>query len=135
LYNIIARNAQHLPEHESTQDHTINLNYLHQLSGNDPQFEREILKQFLIQTPDELNKLELAIAENDFDRVKQMAHTMKSTVGYIGLTDELQPYLHNLEESSVTQRSEDMERDFHYIKTRCETAMDGVKVLLDKDSL
>jgi len=135
LYNIIARNAQHIPESESSSVQTskINLNYLHQLSGNDAEFERELLEQFLIQTPDELNKLEQAIEQKDFDRVKKVAHTMKSTVGYIGLTDELYPYLQNLEENAHSEIIDKMSADFQYINSKLSEALGSVKQLLGKD--
>lgn len=135
LYNIIARNAQHLPEHEATSSHQINLNYLHQLSGNDPEFEREILQQFLVQLPDELRILYTAIEEEDFDRVSQVAHSLKSTVGYIGLGDELYSYLERLESDPQILGKENLLDDFGHINNKCQDAIDSVEQLLLKDSL
>src|SRR5438045_636155 len=71
LYNIIARHAQHIPD--PNQLHHVNLEYLHQLSGNDKDFEKEILQQFLIQAPTELSQLEEFLADGNFDGVRRTA--------------------------------------------------------------
>ncbi|MGZ5287147.1 MAG: ATP-binding protein, partial [Flavisolibacter sp.] len=56
LYNIIARNAQNISGRENSFEH-IRLDYLHELSGNDPRFEKEILEQFIVQVPEEMQAL------------------------------------------------------------------------------
>lgn len=134
LYNIIARNAQHVPEQENVHTQRINLNYLHELSGNDPEFEKEILQQFLIQTPDELNRLQTAILQKDFDRIKQITHSLKSTVGYIGLNDELHPYLERMETNAIAKNDQYLHQDFEYIYTNCETAIASVERVLRQSS-
>jgi CheY-like chemotaxis protein len=129
LYNIIARHAQHTSD--LANDHIqINLEYLHQLSGNDPGFERQILEQFQMQMPEELNLLKHAIQHRDFDKIRRLAHTMKSTVGYVGLSDELTPALSEIE--NVEHLTDDSVLDQHYnfISVKCNEAMEGVKRLL-----
>lgn len=129
LYNIIARHAQHI--HEKNEHH-IHLNYLHQLSGNDKDFEKEILSQFLTQLPAELLQLERSIKENDFDSMRRTAHSLKSTVGYVGMADELHPYLEQMEQEAVLQNEAHFEGNFNYVKLKCGQALDEVKSLLGK---
>jgi signal transduction histidine kinase/DNA-binding response OmpR family regulator len=130
LYNIIARHAQHSSGVNNDHSVQINLAYLHQLSGNDPDFERQILEQFQMQMPEELNLLKHAIQHRDFDKIRRVAHTMKSTVGYVGLSDELTPVLSEIE--NVEQLTDDSVLDEHYnfISVKCIEAMEGVKRLL-----
>ncbi|HJW15999.1 MAG TPA: ATP-binding protein [Flavisolibacter sp.] len=130
LYNIIARHAQHVTDIVNDHGVQINLEYLHQLSGNDPDFERQILEQFQMQMPEELNLLKHAIQVKDLDKIRRMAHTMKSTVGYVGLSEELTPVLSEIE--NVEQLADDSILDEHYnfISAKCFEALEGVKRLL-----
>lgn len=134
LYNMIARNAQHAYGTEDPAKN-IDLEYLHNLSGNDPEFEREILQQFIVQLPEELGRLEAAISEKDYHRVKQVAHSLKSTIGYIGLSSELNPALERLEHSSVTQDDTSISEDYKKVYFKCEQALLGVQELLEKNTL
>lgn len=130
LYNIIARHAQHIPEKNETVHH-VNLNYLHQLSGNDKEFEKEILNQFIKQAPEELSVLEESINQNDFDMVRRVAHSLKSTVGYVGLADELHPYLEAIERDAVVLNSDDFQENFSHVNNKCQKTINELKSLLD----
>jgi signal transduction histidine kinase/CheY-like chemotaxis protein/HPt (histidine-containing phosphotransfer) domain-containing protein len=130
LYNIIARHSQHIPE-KSEHTHHIHLSYLHQLSGNDKNFEKEILNQFIVQAPTELSQLEASIKDQDFDTVRRTAHSLKSTVGYVGLAEELHPYLEDIERDAVVQNAVHFEKNLEYVKSKCGNAINEVKSLLD----
>ncbi|HEU4473116.1 MAG TPA: ATP-binding protein [Flavisolibacter sp.] len=133
LYNIIARHAQHIPELHTFQH--ISLDYLHQLSGNDSRFEREILEQFVVQVPMELNKLEQDIQAKDFDQVRRVAHSLKSTVGYVGLAAELHPVLEQMEADATAGNDSHFEEGLSQVKLKCMQALDEVKTLLDNGSI
>jgi HPt (histidine-containing phosphotransfer) domain-containing protein len=130
LYNIIARHAQHVTDNANDHIVPINLEYLHQLSGNDADFERQILEQFQMQMPEELSLLKYAIQVRDHDKIRRTAHTMKSTVGYVGLSEELTPVLSEIE--NVEQLTDDsvLEERYNFISARCNEALEGVKRLL-----
>lgn len=130
LYNIIARHAQHIPEKPDSFQH-IDLDYLHQLSGNDRDFEKEILIQFTTQVPEELLQLENYIRQNDFDGIRRTAHSLKSTVGYVGLAGELHPHLEQMERDAIAEKPTGFESNFNQVKLKCESAMTEVKALLD----
>ena len=130
LYNIIARHAQHSAGPEGNGGIQINLDYLHQLSGNDPDFERQILEQFQLQMPEELNLLKHAIQVRDYNNIRRVAHTMKSTVGYVGLSEELSPVLSDIENIGQTGDDSRLDEHYHFISVKCIEALDGVKNLL-----
>jgi signal transduction histidine kinase/CheY-like chemotaxis protein/HPt (histidine-containing phosphotransfer) domain-containing protein len=134
LYNIIARHAQHIPEKNDAVQH-ISLDYLHQLSGNDKEFEKEILTQFMKQAPAELEQLQNSIHQKDFDAVRRTAHSLKSTVGYVGLADELHPYLEQIEKDAVVQNEAQFHPNFQQVKSKCDLALTDVKSLLGNGSL
>jgi len=129
LYNIIARHAQHS---SNGTIHHINLDYLHQLSGNDAGFENQILQQFSIQIPEELALLKQGIEENNFNDIRRIAHSMKSTVGYVGLTDELYPTLNRIEKNAEAENRKTMMEDFEYVQAKCNQALDDVNQIIQQ---
>ncbi len=134
LYNIIARHAQHITEH-LPHGLPISLDYLHQISGNDPFFEKEILIQFLQQAPFELSELEKSISNRDFDQVRRIAHSLKSTVGYVGLANELNPALERIEKEAASETDKHFRPDFDQVNARCGMAMKEVEVMLDNGTI
>jgi signal transduction histidine kinase/CheY-like chemotaxis protein/HPt (histidine-containing phosphotransfer) domain-containing protein len=125
LYNIIARHAQHLPEltAAASGSTTINLDYLHQLSGNDAEFEAQILQQFTLQVPQELEALREAISSRSFDTARRVAHSLKSTVGYVGLAEELHPALNRIESQAEREAEAGLAEDFAKVEATCTRAL------------
>jgi HPt (histidine-containing phosphotransfer) domain-containing protein len=72
----------------------IDLTYLQSLSKGDKVFEEAMLKSFVDQVPGELEALNSSIEKEDFHSIRTIAHTMKSTVSYLGMM----PLLTRLEE-------------------------------------
>ncbi|HUC80459.1 MAG TPA: ATP-binding protein, partial [Flavisolibacter sp.] len=141
LYNMIGRHAQNIPEEEADETthasdfQHIQLDYLHSLSGGDAEFEKQLLAQFLQQAPEELSQLETAIEEQAFVNVKQTAHSLKSTIGYVGLADDLNPYLTRIEQAATAAKQEECQLDFDYVKSKCRLALTEVEQALNNGSL
>ena len=135
LYNVIGQHAQNIPEINNGETQLIRLDYLQSLSGGDAEFEKQLLEQFLKQLPEELGQLETAIEKQQFDGVLQTAHSLKSTVGYVGLADDLHPVLTRMEKDAASQETGNFHLDFDYVKNSCEAAMKEVKAMLHKDFL
>lgn len=129
LYGLIRQYA--MPKDEPDEEATpmISLQYLHELSGNDAEFEKQILQQFVLQTPKELSELEKAIHQNDPQQIKRIAHSLKSTVGYVGMAELLHPHLDRLEKWGENGAAE---HDFHFVKEKCSTAFTEVEKMLGK---
>lgn len=127
LYNIIAQHAQHSSDNASNTLQHIRLDYLHQLSGNDKEFENQLLQQFVVQVPEELNRLQQAIADNNFDDIRRIAHSMKSTVGYVGLAEGLHPPLNRMEKEAEAENDQAMAADFEQVKEKCLLALEEIK--------
>jgi CheY-like chemotaxis protein/two-component sensor histidine kinase len=134
LYNIIARHAQQVKENHSPFQH-ISLDYLEQLSGNDKNFQKEILTQFVRQVPGELDELKDHIQSNNYEMVRRVAHSLKSTVAYVGLTDDLHPHLEQMETDAAKEDNRHFFQQFSHIKEKCTQAMGEVKTLLGNGSI
>jgi signal transduction histidine kinase/CheY-like chemotaxis protein/HPt (histidine-containing phosphotransfer) domain-containing protein len=134
LYNVIARNAQQVKGHENAFQH-ISLSYLEQLSGNDKSFEQEILLQFVRQVPGELDELKEHIQSNNYEMVRRVAHSLKSTVAYVGLTDDLHPYLEQMESDAAREDNRHFFQQYSHIIEKCNQAVGEVKTLLGNGSI
>jgi signal transduction histidine kinase/CheY-like chemotaxis protein len=109
----------------------IDLAYLKELSMGDADFEKEIIKQFIIQVPQELAELQDALQAGDRTRIKGIAHGMKSSVAYVGLKDILHPGLHRIETAAVSEEiEEELQNDYQHIKTICDKAIIEAKAWL-----
>lgn len=63
----------------------INLDYLNDIADGDKDFIREILGIFVDQMPAEEIKLREALAAQDWQQVRNIAHKVKSSTGNLGI--------------------------------------------------
>ena len=63
----------------------INLDYLNGISKGRTSFVTEMARLFIQQFPKELTAAENALQQNDFASLSKAAHSMKSTVGFVGM--------------------------------------------------
>ncbi|RFS19102.1 response regulator [Chitinophaga silvatica] len=112
LYKLIQLYTGKLPskEHstpyiqtENTATQLINMQYLQQLSNGDESFIKTMLEQFISQLPEELTRLKQAIQDEDLASIRAIAHTLKTTVAFIGLESHLYPFLDPLENLQESQ--------------------------------
>ena len=108
----------------------VDLLYLHELSGNDTEFETQMLQQITVQAPMEIEQLEQAIKSGDFLNTKKIAHSLKSTVGYVGLAGELHPHLERIEKSALAANLEGIVDNFIHVKQVTNEAIKEVHTLL-----
>jgi hypothetical protein len=110
----------------------VNLDYLHELSGNDSDFEKVMMEQFISQTPEEMQALEAAIGSNDLLSAKKIAHSLKSTVSYMGLAGELHPHLEGIEKAALAGDSSEIPAKFARIKEVTTEAVKEIAMLLSQ---
>ena len=132
LYQLIEQYTQHAaPVQERTStENVINLQYLKELSMGDAEFEHAIIRQFIVQVPEELELLKEAVLKRNGPKIKSIAHGMKSSVAYMGLTERLQPYLHRMESEAVMNAEHPhFEEDWALVKEICELALTEARLL------
>ncbi|CAN5813255.1 hypothetical protein BH10BAC3_BH10BAC3_22010 [soil metagenome] len=100
-----------IPEKSSNQNKDsalkiIDLAYLHELSGGNADFEKQILEQFIVQAPEELAELENAYDNNDWKQLSAKAHNLKTTISFLGLQPLLSAHLEALENYTEANNSE-----------------------------
>ena len=64
----------------------INLEYMHNISDGNLEFERSVSEQFIEVIPLDLATLELAFANKDLVTIQKTAHNMKTNISVMGLS-------------------------------------------------
>jgi CheY-like chemotaxis protein/HPt (histidine-containing phosphotransfer) domain-containing protein len=130
LYAVIEQIAQNGAAAINPQQNIVNLDYLHDLSMGDAEFEHAIIRQFIVQVPEELSLLKEAIENENLSQIKGLAHGMKSSVAYLGLTERLHPYLQRMEAEAVAKPEQPhFLEDFEHVETICRQALIEAKQL------
>lgn len=107
LYTIIQSNLGNKIKFEKSDEKTftvINQEHLTVLSRGNKKFKKEVIEIFVEQCPKEIKELEFAITHKNYETIRSTSHKMKTSVGFIGLT-QLLPELTKLEDLS-NQRHE-----------------------------
>ncbi len=99
LYKLIHKHALNSSNIKAS---VINIEYLRSLSNGDEDFERNMIKAFSEQMPQELKELKTAIDQKNYKQIRSIAHNMKSTVSYLGL-QQLTPLLEQIETESENE--------------------------------
>jgi CheY-like chemotaxis protein len=117
LYTMISHHAQ------KKSPHVIDMDYLHTISKGDIEFEKSMVKTFTEQMPGELLQLKNAIDEEDGPRMRSVAHNMKSTISYMGLSG-LSQLLEEIEENSeLNGEMEKIRKNYMMIEDSCRLAL------------
>ena len=113
---------------KSLQLKRCNLEYLHRMSSGDESFVKEMIKLFLKQVPQELEKL--STAASDGQAVKQIAHKLKSSVSMVGAEDLLvqvkeleQKAINGIDPISVVSYQQELSQKFTDIKEELDTLL------------
>ncbi len=78
----------------------LNFEYLYELSGGDKEFESGMITQFLDQVPKEIVAMQQALDKKNYTELSKLAHNMKTSVSFVGLTDKLADALDYIENKS-----------------------------------
>jgi CheY-like chemotaxis protein len=127
LYKLILKYGQKTFNPETP---IIDLEYLRTLSKGDETFEKNMIRSFSVQIPEELSELKSAIEQEDYKRISAIAHTMKSTVSYMGMR-QIAPLLQQIEKESENKTGIRYINDnFALIDSTCQIALQEAKHLI-----
>jgi signal transduction histidine kinase/CheY-like chemotaxis protein/HPt (histidine-containing phosphotransfer) domain-containing protein len=127
LYKLIHKYAQALSESELA---VIDMDYLRLLSKGDKEFERNMMQAFTEQIPRELHELKTAISKRNYKKIASVAHTMKSTVSYLGI-HQLTPLLEQIEADAHSKNGVARINDnFTSVEATCQLAIREVNKLM-----
>ncbi|MEB3827987.1 PAS domain S-box protein [Phormidium sp. CCY1219] len=80
--------TEHTDNQASTTNLEIAVNFdrLHEISGGDTEFERDILEAFVEDARDNIDRLKLALASNDCTAFENESHQLKGASSNVGVT-------------------------------------------------
>lgn len=87
-------------ESENKVETVCDLSYLSEMMGGKKNLMKGIMDVFLKQIPEELQSINQAIIKTDYPAIKNIAHTMKSSVSIMGIS-VLTPILKEMEDLAV----------------------------------
>ena len=102
----------------------LNLEFIDQFSKNDKEFKKEIIQEFVTRVPDNIHTMEKAIQEKNYSIIHRIAHDMKTTVHFMGLTALIGHLLQRIEElASSNGAMVSIQQMFVDIKSVCMQAV------------
>lgn len=114
-------------ESETSMKNACDFSYLSEMMGGKKSLIIGILDAFLEQIPEELISINEAVTKTNYAIIKNVAHTMKSTVSIMGIYS-LEPILKEMEELGATTGSIEKIRELNLkINSICKKAIEEVK--------
>jgi CheY-like chemotaxis protein len=100
LYNFIMRYSRPAGNNDkpASKAKVINLQYIENFSDGNDELKDEMLREFVKRVPDNLSSMEKAIEEKNYKTIYRIAHDMKTTVHFLGLTVLIGHILQKIEE-------------------------------------
>ena len=86
----------------------INLEQALEMAGGDKEFVKELFRLFVDDCPQKLQEIKGAIDRKDFSKIAEIAHTLKSSSGNLGITAMYKLCL-EIEKQAKEKRLENME--------------------------
>jgi HPt (histidine-containing phosphotransfer) domain-containing protein len=62
----------------------IQLDYLETMTDNDPDMMQTMLEMLITEIPEEMDKMKVALADENWEELFQLSHKMKTTLSFIG---------------------------------------------------
>jgi len=81
--------ADEITDKKALPDVITNMAFLHQLTMGNEEKMTKYKSMFLVNAPKLLNDIKNGIEEDDYEKVKIAAHSLKPQLGYMGVTEEV----------------------------------------------
>jgi len=115
-------------ESEKSVENVCDFTYLDKIMNGKKHLIKEVIDAFLKQVPEELRTINDAIINKDYVIIKNVAHTMRSSVSILGITI-LAPILKEIEDISTPLATsvEKIKELTHELNLICKQAIDEIK--------
>jgi signal transduction histidine kinase/DNA-binding response OmpR family regulator len=106
----------------------LDLDYLNEVSGGNTEFEIRMIKQFLQQVPAELEAMKEAFDKTHNTELAHIAHNLKTSVSFMGLSNKLDHYLNYIESNAAIQNlHDDIKEKIMTVMNTCQKAFREAK--------
>jgi PAS domain S-box-containing protein len=120
-------------EHDNSQAPVkVDLTYLHEFSGGDENFVKEIVETFIQEAPENIAKLSEGLIQEDWDTVYRMAHQLKPNYMMLGMSAQQETAL-SIEKIAKTAPAKDqIDQQINQLVTDTEKAIPLLREKLSK---
>lgn len=109
----------------------INLQYIESFSEGNQELKDQMIREFVKRVPDNIHSMEKAIKEKNYTIIYRIAHDMKTTVHFLGLTVLIGHLLQKIEElASAKETIGTIDHLFGDVKSVCNQAVDEAVYLV-----
>jgi len=113
----------------------LSLDYLKEVSGENTAFEISMIKQFLRQVPDELKSMTEAFDKNYDAELAHIAHNLKTSVSFMGLSKKLDHHLDFIESNAINPNLRDqVEENMIIVMNICQRTFRDVRDYLAQNA-
>jgi HPt (histidine-containing phosphotransfer) domain-containing protein len=103
------------------------LSYLEELSAGDVHFVKNIVSQFVLEAPGTLNRIQLALKEQNWVNLNYEIHKFASNLSFVGVND-IRETIFSLEMSAKNQSNlNSIPELVNILVGRCELAINSLK--------
>ena len=118
------QNENHEAEKGILSARVIDFTEVEKISGGNKLFVKELADIFVSQIQTELNELEESLLNGDFKKLKSTAHSMKSTVAYMGLIEILEDALTFIEKTEESELAKnELIQKIDFVRNVCVNAI------------
>lgn len=112
---------------ETNAGHVCNLKYLIEMMDGKKNLIKGIMDAFLKQIPEELVRINDAVAKTDYVTIKNFAHTMKSSLSIMGIS-VMAPVLQEMEQLGASSGSIEKIKELNKkLNSICEQAIEEIE--------
>jgi PAS domain S-box-containing protein len=109
----------------------VDLSYLRQMSDNDQDFINEMIKSFVAQTPNDLDKISEFFANKQYDELAGIIHKVKPSITFMGIND-LKDLVLEIEEHAKNKLGEILENELKIFNNTCWKAIEELRAELKR---
>ena len=113
----------------------LNLDYLREVSGGNTGFEISMIEQFLQQAPAELEDMKDAFDKNNYIELAHIVHNFKTSIAFMGLTNNLNYYLDYIESNAgIPSVNDNLWEKIKIVNNICQRVFQEAKDYLERDT-
>lgn len=117
-------NLQALP------DKVTDMNFLNQFTGGNPEKQKKYIGMFLDNGPKLLQKIRLALQEQDYESLKVAAHSMKPQLSYMGVKEEVSNIFLIEQSAGQTAHQENLPQLVTQLERLCDKAFKELQLVV-----
>lgn len=120
------KNVINTPKSDPDQNKIIDLTYLKEMSDNNFDFIKDMIKSFITQSPKDMESIWSHYANNEFDDIANIIHKIKPSITFMGI-HELKDLVIEIEENAKHNKIDLLKNHLEKFEKICQVAIGELK--------